>query len=285
MNRLVICLSLLLVFGGPVFSWQWPTEGVLIAVAFGQDQGDSYSRGVTLGGGVQPVYPVSGGVVVYAREAAEDPASVLGTTVVVDHSGGFRSLYGHLESGSVPRIGTVVTESTQIGLVGESGAADRPELYFSVLDTAAGVYVNPLLLLPPVEDSVFPTIVSVLAEGAASLYDLGVVSALPSGDYDLLVECTDRESRGGARIAPYSFSALVNGEEVLSIVNDRLLVSDSAEQIQPGPAVPRESLHTTDGRFVVRGITVPVGRTVIEIVAADYAGNAASSAYEIEGVR
>ena len=44
-----------------------------------------------------------------------------------------------------------LTEATQIGVVGETGVASRPTLFFSILDAESGAYVNPLLLLPVVD--------------------------------------------------------------------------------------------------------------------------------------
>lgn len=284
MNRAASVLSLLVAVAVSSAGWQWPTETVFASVVFGQSREGAYSRGMELIGGVQPVYPVAAGTVIYVRGLEGSSPFQLGATVVVEHDRGFRSIYGHLEEGSTPEPGTVVTESMQIGLVGETGSASRPTLYFSILDTKSGAYVNPLLLLPSIEDLVPPTVIGVFAQNERSLYDLGAGSTLPAGDYELLVECGDRWTGAGELVAPYSVVVLVDGKEHLAIAHDRIVFSDGYPRLQPGPPVSHGGLHTGEGSYVTGWITIPVGRTLIEVVVGDFSGNDASVVIEVIGI-
>lgn len=284
MSRVSIVFGLLVALATSITAWQWPTENFSASGVFGQNSGGAYSRGMELIGGVQPVYPVTAGTVIYVREPHDDSPSQLGTTVVVEHDRGFRSFYGHLEEGTAAEPGAVVTESTQIGTVGETGTVGRPTLFFSILDTESGAYVNPLLLLPAVEDVISPTVISVLAQTETSLYDLGAGSSVPTGEYLILVECEDRWTRTGELITPYSVTVLVDGQEHMAITHDRIVFADGYPRVLPGPPSPHDDLCTGERGYVIGRITVPIGRTLIEVVVSDFSGNATSVVIEALGI-
>jgi len=82
---------------------------------------------------------VAGGTVV---ERGEDP--VYGLFVLVDHGGGYRSLYAHASVLTAePGRGVVMGEV--LGLTGSSGRSTAPHLHLEI--TRDGVHVDPLTLL------------------------------------------------------------------------------------------------------------------------------------------
>ena len=208
---------------------------------------------------------------------------LLGVVVVVEHDRGFRSFYGHLEEGSTPEPGSQVTESTQIGRIGQTGVAGRPTLFFSILDTKAGAYVNPLLMLPALEDRIPPAVISVYAQSTTALYDLVAGSDLASGEYLLLVECEDRLMRNGDIVAPYSVVVIVDGQEQMAVTHDRIVFADGYPRVSPGPAVGHDGLRTTDGSYMAGPVTIPIGRTLIEVIVSDFRGNESSVVIEVSG--
>ena len=284
MNRVLVAFGLLVVAATSSVAWQWPTENFSASTVFGQSSGGAYSRGMELIGGVEPVYPITAGTVIYVREPHDGSPSQLGTIVVVEHDRGFRSFYGHLEEGTAAEPGAVVTESTQIGTIGQTGAAGHPTLFLSILDTESGAYVNPLLLLPAIEDLVAPTVISVLAQSEISLYDLSAGSAVPTGEYLILVECEDRWSRAGELITPYSVVVLVDGQEQMAITHDRIVFADGYPRVLPGPPVPHDGMRAGERGYLAGRITVPIGRTLIEVLVSDFSGNATSVVIEALGI-
>jgi murein DD-endopeptidase MepM/ murein hydrolase activator NlpD len=57
-----------------------------------------------------------------------------GNGAVIDHGGGWQSLYCHMKQGSVVVTpGQVVQGGDAIGKIGQSGAAEFPHLHFTVL--------------------------------------------------------------------------------------------------------------------------------------------------------
>jgi murein DD-endopeptidase MepM/ murein hydrolase activator NlpD len=67
--------------------------------------------------------------------------SVFGNYIILRHSGGYQSLYGHLEAIGVRR-GAAVSQGQVIGHSGNTGESTGPHLHFSIFKN--GVAVNPI---------------------------------------------------------------------------------------------------------------------------------------------
>ena len=72
------------------------------------------------------VWPAGDGVVSFTGQA-----DGFGTLVVVQHSSGVTTFYGHLSKILVP-VGKRVSRGTPLGLVGMTGDATGPHLHFEV---------------------------------------------------------------------------------------------------------------------------------------------------------
>ena len=73
-----------------------------------------------------PIRSVYGGKVIFA-----DWFSGYGRIIIVDHGGGYYTLYGHLSELRVS-VGDEVEADRVIGLVGDSGSLEGPALYFEI---------------------------------------------------------------------------------------------------------------------------------------------------------
>jgi murein DD-endopeptidase MepM/ murein hydrolase activator NlpD len=88
------------------------------------------------------VRAAAGGTVLVADE---DDAR-FGRLVVIDHGNGWQSAYGHLSRITVAR-GDTVTAGERVGLGGQTGDAERPELHFEIRHGGEPVDPAPLLRL------------------------------------------------------------------------------------------------------------------------------------------
>jgi len=115
----------------------WPVQGRL-AGDFGQPRAGSVVKwnGVLLeapaGTAVRAVY--------HGRVAFADWLPGLGMLVIIDHGGGYMSLYGHNEA-LLKEAGDWVQPGETIAQVGDTGGAPRPALYFEI--RFKGEPVNP----------------------------------------------------------------------------------------------------------------------------------------------
>lgn len=105
----------------------WPVAGRLIA-RFGQPREGNLRWGGDLIATQldAPVHAVAAGRVVYAHWLAG-----LGLLIIVDHGGGYMSLYGHNDH-LYARVGQQVAAGQVIAEAGDTGGANRPELYFGI---------------------------------------------------------------------------------------------------------------------------------------------------------
>jgi len=95
-----------------------------------------------------PVYAADDGVVALVGSSSTG----YGRYVVIAHSGGFDTLYGHL-SATLVKVGQTVTQGTPVGLEGSTGNSTGPHLHFEL--RIGGRPVDPTPYLPPGEPSPF----------------------------------------------------------------------------------------------------------------------------------
>ena len=107
----------------------WPVQQGKVLARFGQPRAGGSLRwqGMLIGTdrGARVRAPFAGRVV-YA-----DWLPGMGLMIVLDHGGGYMSLYGHNEE-VFRKVGDPVTAGDVIGAVGDTGGHDRPALYFEV---------------------------------------------------------------------------------------------------------------------------------------------------------
>jgi septal ring factor EnvC (AmiA/AmiB activator) len=111
----------------------WPVDG-RVAQSYGQarDGGPLRWNGVLLsaatGTAVQAVY--------HGRVAFADWLPGLGLLIIVDHGGGYMTLYGHNDA-ILKESGEWVSPGDEIAQVGDSGGQARPGLYFEIRQNGA----------------------------------------------------------------------------------------------------------------------------------------------------
>ncbi len=120
-------------YGGPFSKAKgklpWPINGRLLAKFGGPRGGDARSTwdGVLIGAAAgSSVHAIHGGRVVFA-----DWLRGAGLLVILDHGGGYLSLYGHNQS-LLKNAGDLVEAGEAISTVGNSGGQDQPALYFAI---------------------------------------------------------------------------------------------------------------------------------------------------------
>lgn len=88
-----------------------------------------------------PILAMESGTVV---EKGNQGSKSFGHYVVIEHSNGLRSLYGHLKQEASVSVGDSVTRGQQIGQLGSTGNSTGPHLHFEVYDpNDHGRVINP----------------------------------------------------------------------------------------------------------------------------------------------
>jgi len=129
--------------GMPRGEWIWPVSGGRIVSYYGAPRKTHRHQGVDIQGlhgtGVVAASP---GRVVYSGDSMRG----YGKTVIVDHGGGYRSLYAH-NSKLIVREGQRVKRGQLIARVGQSGNASSDHCHFEIRKN--DVTIDPLRYVVP----------------------------------------------------------------------------------------------------------------------------------------
>jgi murein DD-endopeptidase MepM/ murein hydrolase activator NlpD len=122
-------------YSGDGFVWPLDERFQRITCGYGWDAGWSrWHRAIDIGNaGINGanIYAIQSGTVIVAVES--NARSGYGSYVVIDHGGGYTSLYSHMQFGSVRvSVGQEVTVGQVIGLVGSTGLSTGPHLHFEI---------------------------------------------------------------------------------------------------------------------------------------------------------
>jgi hypothetical protein len=287
-----LAVFLLVVIGGcPLFAFDWPVDQIVLTATFGEHRGDHFHGGIDVGGGEQPIYPISPGELVFSYREGEDYTSLptgLGNFLVLQHQGGIRSLYAHLAEGSLDPQRRNYDRSRALGTVGSSGYSSGNHLHLTIIDTEMGTIINPLLLLPPLADGQAPEIKEVYLQSGQERIGLEDGMRLSRREGQLFATVYDiREDVTFLwKLAPYKVFLSQDGREITSFTFDSL-------HSEPTPA--RESrnlvLMNTGRDFAdvyesswllsLGGINLVPGETTLTVFAADFAGNESFKEYTL----
>lgn len=105
----------------------WPVQGKILS-SYGSKTNGLFNDGINIGAARgTAVKAAENGVVAYAGNEVKG----MGNLIIIQHSGGWMTVYAHLDSMSVRR-GTKVLVGQKIGTVGETGKVDQPQLHFEI---------------------------------------------------------------------------------------------------------------------------------------------------------
>lgn len=292
-----VFLLLILIYAGriPLFAIDWPLETIIVTATFGEHRGDHFHSGIDLGGGEQSVYPISPGELVFSYREDLDFSSLpigLGNFIVLQHQGGIRSLYSHLQESSLDSERKLYDRSESLGIVGSSGYSSGKHLHLSIIDSQMGTIINPLLLLPPRSDSQPPVIKEVMIRSGQDMLVLEEGMRLRSGEVEVYGNLYDlREDVTFLwKLAPYEVFLSQDGREISSFIFDS--IHTRSGQPQPPSAAQSElvllnseksfdDIYYSDWLFRLGQVKLIPGETSLTVIASDFSGNESSRNYTL----
>lgn len=107
--------------------FSWPVRGKIIS-NYGAKSGGLFNDGINIGASKgTAVKAAENGVVAYAGNEVKG----MGNLIIIQHSGGWMTVYAHMDNMIVKR-GTKVSVGQKIGTVGATGKVDEPQLHFEI---------------------------------------------------------------------------------------------------------------------------------------------------------
>ena len=107
--------------------FSWPVRGKILS-DYGAKSNGLFNDGVNIAASKGTVVKAAeNGVVAYAGNEVKG----MGNLIIIQHDAGWMTVYAHMDSMNVKR-GTRVSVGQKIGVVGETGKVDRPQLHFEI---------------------------------------------------------------------------------------------------------------------------------------------------------
>jgi hypothetical protein len=283
MEGRAISLRLLpaLVFAAAVLSivaaLDWPLAKPQPAALFGTSAYGGFVTGVELSSDADLVKAADDGELAFVFDGnnASRIPSAIGSYMAVEHQRGIVGVYAELTEGSASSYLKKVNKGNILGTAGASGWTKGSGLSFKLFDRAAGRWVNPLLLMPPLDDKAQPLIRSAALMRDGKLYPLGETKSLPQGQYTVVVDAVDslQASWTAAAPAPYFLRVVVDGAKAGELSFD--VAEQKGGKLMIGSQSPRSfnDCYLPDGKIILASRVFARGKSVIQILVRDYAGN------------
>lgn len=107
--------------------FSWPVRGNILS-HYGAKSGGLFNDGINIGAARgTAVKAAENGVVAYAGNEVKG----MGNLIIIQHSGGWMTVYAHMDAMDVRR-GTKVSVGQKVGTVGATGKVDQPQLHFEI---------------------------------------------------------------------------------------------------------------------------------------------------------
>ncbi len=271
-------------------AFDWPVKERNLITTFGTNEGTHFAVGLRLAGKDRAVWAADEGEMVYYWNEEQKQSALpcgLGNMVIIEHPKGLKSLYGHLEGLSLDSGGDEnyrVGNRDYIGHIGGSGWTYGNQLAFAVFDSEFHQIVNPLLVLPSVLDDREPVVRNAELKYGDTVILLENDIVVETGDYALAAEIFDpsQYSNVWTPMAPFAVSVFLNGSEVKKIVFEALQELNGRLIMRSSEKNDYEELYIGKQTMQLDKLNLIPGKTSIEIIVRDYAGNETSVIYQFE---
>ena len=291
MKRLVLVFLFVLIGSCLLLAFEWPLDQIILTSTFGEHRGDHFHGGIDLGGGEQPIIPISPGEVVFHFREGEDYTSLptgLGNFLVLQHQGGLLSLYAHLAGGSLDPNPKLYDRGRALGTVGSSGYSSGKHLHLTIIDTEMETVINPLLLLPPLPDEQAPEIKGLYLQIGQERITLQDGMSLNRSEGRLFATVYDlREDVSFLwKLAPYKVFLYQDGKEISSFTFDSLYSAPVSAQSSDNLVLVNTEMDFADvydssWSLSLGSINLIPGETTLAVFAADFTGNESFKEYTL----
>jgi len=266
---------------GSLDAMNWPSETAAIVRNFGSNNRGSPVLGIIFGGETE-VLSAESGEVIFSRnknDSASRLPSPFGAWTAVDHGDGLISIYSRYADDKASFNNAKVEKLQPIASSGISGRSSQNGFYFLVFDRRERRWINPAMLITPVQDTRSPQILSVELRNT-----LGVPMQtynLTQGRYTVVVNVAGGTLRTQAatysqQYAPQRIVCSVNGAEAGSLNFEAVSARDGVLMVYRNGLVPVKQIYKNFPAFETAEVSLTRGQATLEIIVQDMAGNTRS---------
>lgn len=264
---------------------EWPTDTQDFLRLFGQRIGkNTFEQGLAFEE-VTTVRAADDGILLIALDKKYGTGafpSTLGNALVFLHDDGLQTVYGNLDDTTVFRTRVAIESTAVIGRTGNSGWGKPNDLIFQVSDNQKKVYINPLLLLPSVNDKIAPQIQDIiLINEQNTVFQVSGQKNVRQGSYGLYANISDTMVSGGHNFSPFRITIFVNGTNIRTIPFETIMQKDGGSYLGNTAFTDALLYRRKDGLYLGK-IILNRGKSDILITARDITGNEKSERFTIQ---
>ena len=217
------------------------------------------------------------------NDSASRLPSPLGSWIAVDHNDGIISIYSRLDDSSSRKIPNTVERGEALANTGASGWSGQNGFYFQLYDRKERRWVNPSMIIPTMEDTRPPVIISVrLRDAQGRLFDPSLARNLEQGRYHVLVDSTDTMLLPNEiPLAPYRIICSLNGSEVGVLNFETFSARGGSLMVYRNGLVPARQVYAQHPFYETAEVWLSRGQTTMEIISQDMAGNVRRVVYRL----
>ncbi len=275
-TRVFLGLTLAACLVHPLAAMEWPDARAKMRHNFGWNDDGTPTLGLSFA--AEGVFRAAdSGEVLFSRRQY-DPATVLpsplGAWTALDHGEGLISVYGRFQDADRHPDASIVEKGALLGTSGVSGMARERGFYFSLFDLRERRWINPIMIINQGPDTKMPLIRSAaLLSGDGTRINPAQTRSLPQGTYRILVDSVDAVDQTDSLIAPYRILCYLNGLEQGTLYLETLTARNGVLKAQRAQSTPAAQVYRADRTFDIGEGSFKRGRTIMEVLARDAAGN------------
>jgi hypothetical protein len=281
---LLILVLLSCFFSDSLNALGWPSENAVLFRNFGSNDGGKPVLGMVFTGGTYIAAAEKGEVFFTGgkNHKASRLPSPLGAWTAVDHGDGLISIYsryadGELlnEEGETIQVPVEVEKQQPLAMSGISGWSSQNGFYFMIYDRRERRWVNPSMVITPVQPNRPPQILSVELKNSQGATVRS--STLPQGRYVVQVNASSPTGRPGNVLAPQYIVCSVNGAEVASLSFEAFAAKDGIMMAYRNGLIPAKQVFASSPAYEAAEVFLSRGQATLEVIVTNNAGNSARS--------
>jgi hypothetical protein len=282
----ITAVVLALITGGSFFAFalDWPSESGILVSNFGlNDQGTAVQENAFRASG--PIYPSDIGELVFYQDASNSAnrfPSPLGSWTALDHGDNIIGIYSRFEDRKSASVTTIVERETIIGQAGKSGWTDEEGFSFAFFDRKERRWINPSIVIPPLNDERPPVIRQVELRGVSGVsINPALTRNIAQGAYSVYVDAYDTISASGEILAPNRIICTVNGSEAEELKFEFTVAKNGKRMIYRNGLVPADRVYYSSPGYEAGNVRFSRGQATLVIEVRDIAENSRSVTYRL----
>jgi len=270
---------------GSLDAMSWPSEGAVLIRNFGSNDNGMPVLGMVFGGGAE-ILAAEKGEIIFSRNRSDSASrlpSPLGAWTAIDHGDGLISIYSRYNDTASDDIQlnqefslTHIEKSQPIASSGTSGWSAQKGFYFVIFDRRERHWINPAMIITPVQKTRPPQILSVELKNSQGLTQSRNLS---QGRYTVYVNTISppvNPSAGGNFLVPHRIICLINGSEAGVLNFEAFSAKDGILMVYRNGLVPARQIYSNAAAYEAADVFLTRGQVNLEIIVQDLAGESRS---------